>query len=201
MRCSERFREEGFGCFGIPGGTEQKFQGIALRIHGAIEIHPHFFHLHVCLIYPPRIGGRLQMRSASFVEFRGIALHPAVDRGVVNAQSTLDHHLLKVAVAQRIAKIPAHAQQNDLGFEVKPFEWMLLAHEGTSSAFLNPAELTIASVFLQQNPFICASCNPTEWMIGDIEVAGRWNDYFELPQYLGERLSDLLVFIETLLPF
>jgi len=50
-------------------------------------------------------------------------------------------------------------------------------------------------------PFICASCNPTEWMIGDIEVAGRWNDYFELPQYLGERLSDLLVFIETLLPF
>jgi AAA domain len=50
-------------------------------------------------------------------------------------------------------------------------------------------------------PFICASCNPTEWTTGDIEVAGRWNDYFELPQYLGERLSDLLVFIETLLPF
>src|SRR6266581_3297678 len=50
-------------------------------------------------------------------------------------------------------------------------------------------------------PFICASCNPTLWTIGDIEVAGRWNDYFELPQYMGERLSDLLSFIETLLPF
>jgi energy-coupling factor transporter ATP-binding protein EcfA2 len=50
-------------------------------------------------------------------------------------------------------------------------------------------------------PIICASCNPTNWTIGDVEVAGRWNDYFELPQYLGERLSDLLTFIEILLPF
>jgi AAA domain len=50
-------------------------------------------------------------------------------------------------------------------------------------------------------PMICASCNPIEWTIGDVEVAGRWNDYFELPQYTGERLEDLLVFIETLLPF
>ena len=53
----------------------------------------------------------------------------------------------------------------------------------------------------QDIPIICASCNPTTWTIGDVEVAGRWNDYFELPQYLGERLSDLLTFIETLLPF
>jgi len=50
-------------------------------------------------------------------------------------------------------------------------------------------------------PMICASCNPMDWTIGDVEVAGRWNDYFELPQFLGERLSDLLVFIEILLPF
>lgn len=50
-------------------------------------------------------------------------------------------------------------------------------------------------------PMICASCNPMDWTIGDVEVAGRWNDYFELPQYLGDRLSDLLVFIEIMLPF
>lgn len=50
-------------------------------------------------------------------------------------------------------------------------------------------------------PMICASCNPTNWTTGDVEVAGRWNDYFELPQYRGERLSELLAFIETLLPF
>ncbi len=50
-------------------------------------------------------------------------------------------------------------------------------------------------------PIICASCNPTTWVMGDDEVAGRWNDFFELPQYTGERLSSLLVSIELLLPF
>lgn len=50
-------------------------------------------------------------------------------------------------------------------------------------------------------PIICASCKPTTWVMGDEEVAGRWNDFFELPQYTGERLSNLLASIELLLPF
>jgi Bacterial TniB protein len=50
-------------------------------------------------------------------------------------------------------------------------------------------------------PFICASCNPTTWVMGDEEVAGRWNDFFELPPYRGERLSRLLASLELLLPF
>src|SRR5258708_1951503 len=50
-------------------------------------------------------------------------------------------------------------------------------------------------------PFICASCNPATWVMGDEEVAGRWNDFFELPPYTGERLSSLLASIELLLPF
>lgn len=53
----------------------------------------------------------------------------------------------------------------------------------------------------QRIPIICASCNPTSWTVGDVEVAGRWNDYFELPQYFGARLGELLTFIEILLPF
>src|SRR5947207_11261202 len=50
-------------------------------------------------------------------------------------------------------------------------------------------------------PIICASCNPIAWVMGDNEVAGRWNDFFELPPYTGERLSNLLASIEMLLPF
>ena len=50
-------------------------------------------------------------------------------------------------------------------------------------------------------PFICASCNPATWVMGDPEVAGRWNDFFELPQYTGERLGGLLASLELLLPF
>ncbi len=50
-------------------------------------------------------------------------------------------------------------------------------------------------------PIVCASCHPFKWVEGDAEIAGRWNDYFELRQYTGKRLSQLLVFIEMLLPF
>jgi hypothetical protein len=50
-------------------------------------------------------------------------------------------------------------------------------------------------------PILCASCHPLRWIEGDAEVAGRWNDYFELRQYTGERLCALLSLIELLLPF
>jgi hypothetical protein len=50
-------------------------------------------------------------------------------------------------------------------------------------------------------PMICASCHPIEWTEGDAEVKGRWNDFFELKQYTGPRLDDLLATIELFLPF
>jgi hypothetical protein len=50
-------------------------------------------------------------------------------------------------------------------------------------------------------PIICASCHPIEWTEGDAEVKGRWNDFFQLKQYTGSRLSDLLATIELFLPF
>jgi hypothetical protein len=50
-------------------------------------------------------------------------------------------------------------------------------------------------------PIVCASCHPLNWSAGDPEVAGRWNDYFELKQYTGARLQQLLAFVELLLPF
>ncbi len=50
-------------------------------------------------------------------------------------------------------------------------------------------------------PMICASCHPIEWTEGDAEVKGRWNDFFELKQYTGIRLDDLLATVELFLPF
>jgi len=50
-------------------------------------------------------------------------------------------------------------------------------------------------------PIVCASCHPFKWVEGDLEIAGRWNDYFELTQYTGQRLRQLLVYLELLLPF
>lgn len=53
----------------------------------------------------------------------------------------------------------------------------------------------------QGMPIICASCQPLHWIAGDAEIAGRWNDYFELVPYTGERLQQLLAFMELFLPF
>jgi hypothetical protein len=50
-------------------------------------------------------------------------------------------------------------------------------------------------------PMVCASCHPLRWIEGDAEVQGRWNDYFELRQYTGGRLRQLLAYMELLLPF
>lgn len=50
-------------------------------------------------------------------------------------------------------------------------------------------------------PILCASCHPTSWVQGDAEIAGRWNDFFQLHQYTGDRLRQLLAYLELLLPF
>src|SRR6266487_503590 len=50
-------------------------------------------------------------------------------------------------------------------------------------------------------PIICAATHPISWTEGDGEIKGRWNDFFELKQYTGERLDELLSTIELFLPF
>lgn len=50
-------------------------------------------------------------------------------------------------------------------------------------------------------PIVCASCNPIAWTAGDVEVQGRWNDYFELTQFTGPRLDAFLTMLDLLLPF
>ncbi len=50
-------------------------------------------------------------------------------------------------------------------------------------------------------PILCASCDPVRFTDGDLELAGRWNDFFELKPYTGKRLSQLLAFIGLVLPF
>jgi hypothetical protein len=57
------------------------------------------------------------------------------------------------------------------------------------------------SNFSPHVPIICASCEPHKWVSGDVEIAERWNDYFRLEPYVGERLCQLLSFLGLLLPF
>ncbi len=57
------------------------------------------------------------------------------DRGVIDMQAPLDHHLLQISVAERIPQVPPDTEQNDLGLEVAPFERAGGVNEIGSSRF------------------------------------------------------------------
>jgi len=55
---------------------------------------------------------------------------------MIHLQSPFPHHFLQVAVAERVAQVPADTQENDFGFKVTPFERVRLVHEKNSSVVL-----------------------------------------------------------------
>jgi hypothetical protein len=70
---------------------------------------------------------------------------------MIHLQSPFPHHFLQVAVAQGVAQIPTHAEENNLGFKVTPFQRILLIHEGNSSAVLEYRRVYhTASIFATQ---------------------------------------------------
>ena len=78
--------------------------------------------LDVRFVDAPGVCGRFQVRPASGFEFGRIPLNPTKDRGVIDRESPLLHHLFQVSVAEGISQIPADAKQDDVGLEVMPFE-------------------------------------------------------------------------------
>jgi hypothetical protein len=126
MRGSERFEQEAGGCLCISGWAEKEIERVSLGVNCTVEIYPLLFHFDVCLINPPGVPRHLQLRAAPPFKFRRIMLNPSIDRRMIDMQSSLHHHFLKVTVAQRITEIPPHTQENTVGLEVAPFERILL---------------------------------------------------------------------------
>src|SRR5260370_42630445 len=79
------------------------------------------------------------MRPTALFQLWGILLNPAEDRGMVNVQPPFQHEFLEIAIAERIPQIPAHAQQNDLGLEMTPFEQLRMVHKKASLLKINPS--------------------------------------------------------------
>src|SRR5207244_561918 len=104
-------------------------------------------------INAPGVIGGFEVRPASFLQFGGIALDPAIDRRVIDVQTPFPHHFLEISVTKRVPQIPANAQEKNLGLKMTPFEGVLLVH-GCCSPRLsrsNQAYSTRSPHFLQQN--------------------------------------------------
>ena len=84
MSCSQRLLEKLLSCCRVTCWAEQELEGVSKGVHRSIVVYPDLFHLHICLIDALGIGCSLEMGSASPLQFRSIALHPAVDRRLVN---------------------------------------------------------------------------------------------------------------------
>ena len=92
---------------------------------------------HIRLINAPGITGLAGKTVPTPLKFRRKTLHPAHDRGMGQGQATLGHHLDQIPKAQLEAKIPPHAQDDDLAFKVPPLEQLIKA-DRRSRHFSNP---------------------------------------------------------------
>jgi hypothetical protein len=61
------------------------------------------------------------MGTAPSIQFWSIVLHPAVDGHVIHMQSSIEHHLFNIPLAERVPKIPAYTKQNDVCLKTTPF--------------------------------------------------------------------------------
>src|SRR3546814_4341026 len=80
-------------------------------------------HLDVGFIQAPaRIKATPPEPAQPLLHLRGVALDPAIDRRMVDRNAAFRQHFLKVAIADRIATIPAHRPQDHITLEMAPLE-------------------------------------------------------------------------------
>src|SRR3546814_10577330 len=78
-----------------------------------VQVGPLAPHLDVGFIQAPaRIKATPPEPAQPLLHLRGVALDPAIDRRMVDRNVAFRQHFLKVAIADRIATIPAHRPQD-----------------------------------------------------------------------------------------
>jgi hypothetical protein len=66
------------------------------------------------LIRSPRTVGGLQLSANSLIQFRSVTLHPSPDRRWINREVPLAHYLRQIAIAERVAQVPANTEHDNL---------------------------------------------------------------------------------------
>src|SRR6266404_9080934 len=59
----------------VPSSAQEKIDGAARFIHGAIEVDPLAFDLKVSLIHAPRVADRPRVPAPALLKFRHVTLH------------------------------------------------------------------------------------------------------------------------------
>src|ERR1700687_261992 len=86
--------------------------------HGSVQIVPFALDRDVRLVNAPGTTDRAGKSIPALLKFRDILNHPSHDHRVRNADATLGRYRNEISIAQAIADVPAHAQNNDLSVEL-----------------------------------------------------------------------------------
>src|SRR5262252_7410847 len=119
---ADRFLQEAPRRLFIPVLREQKVAGLALLIHGAREIIPLALDWNVRLVQAPAEPHRPLAAVKGFLQLRAVCDHPPGDGRVIHVDPTFKQEFCDVAPAQRGGDIPADAHQQNVGWEMSPFE-------------------------------------------------------------------------------
>jgi hypothetical protein len=91
-------------------------------VDGPEQVAPGASDLHVGLVDVPAVADDVPPDSGRVDELGGEALHPSVDRDVVDIDAALGEEFLDIAVGQTEPQVPADREGDDLGREAEPGE-------------------------------------------------------------------------------
>ena len=114
----KRFAKERLRSGNAPIRSQHEVYAAPLLVHGSIQIVPSALDRDVSLVNAPGTTDRAGKSIPALLKFRNIPNYLSHDRCVRNDHTALGHHRNEISVAQAIADVAAHAQNNDLGVEL-----------------------------------------------------------------------------------
>src|SRR5665647_1667618 len=119
------FVKEAHGCGLVALSSQQEVGCLALLVYRAVKILPDAFDLDVGFVHSPTDTNRPLVFTKDFFKGGQKPDRPAVDRRMVDKHASFLHHFLKMAIAQRIGRVPTDANQNHVDWESHSFGCLL----------------------------------------------------------------------------
>src|SRR6202023_664257 len=95
-----------------PIRSQHEVYAAPLLVHGSVQIVPFALDRDVRLVNTPGATDRAGKAIPALLKFRNISNQPSHDRRVRNADAALGHHRNEISIAQAIADVPGHADNN-----------------------------------------------------------------------------------------
>jgi hypothetical protein len=127
----------------------------------SIQILVLAFYIYIGLVDPIALVRRLEMRPAAFVQLGCICLHPAPNAAGIHLDTRFGHQLGDLLVGERIAELPANAQNDHFSGVMAPFERIvrvdrrgLLPYQDVGSEVRNGTLRRVQPVAFERNNMI-----------------------------------------------